>query len=318
MAKYSDEELLDQIRSLADGDTPPTVQEFENCPKTAGSTTVQRRFGSWNEGVDAAGYPPKKQTHSRRELLALLKRAASTGKVEEIKETVDSYDFPVKKTYDRHFGGLTVAAIRGSISIDCSHREMAVPLTKRELHQLVEQIPQIDPFDQAVVIVSLLTGCDRTEHRCVSKEGIEDTETDSVILFPHKAKRGSRSVAIGPLYNQFVRSFDPLCVGRLKQSINFTDYPSVGHIAAGQLRRVSRAVDFEVNRPVVGFQESEYGPQVMHRDLRCTHYLFEYCQGASQAMLKRRLALSDNEIEHYHRYLDDDEGGWSVKIEWRD
>ncbi|MGQ3330902.1 homing endonuclease associated repeat-containing protein [Halorubrum sp. FL23] len=316
---YSDQELLDQIRSLADGEKPPTGPEFRDRPETVTASTVRRRFGSWNEAVRAAGYTPRKEgKYSEKELIEALKRASSEGDVKKIKDdTVSSCDFPSKETYRLQFGGVGVAALRGSISIDCSSRQKAVPLNKMELCQLVEQIPQIDPYDQAVIMVSLLTGCDKSEHKWVAKEGIEDTKTGPVIIFPLKAKRGSRSVSVGVLYNQLVKEFDPICSGRLKQSIEFSGYPPEETTAHLPIRRTSRAINFDINRPVVNDLASRSGPQVLQRDLRCTHYLFEYCRGASQAMLKRRLALSDNEIEHYHRFLDDPKGdnGWSVKIE---
>jgi hypothetical protein len=195
---------------------------------------------------------------------------------------------------------------------------MAVPLTKPELYRFVGSIPDSSPRDQAVSLMALLTGCAPSEHKWVNKNGIEETETDSVILFPPESNRGSRSVSVGPLYNQLVKMFDVISSERLTNSIEFSTYPTSRYDAVCALRRVSRLIDFDVSRTIVGERQSRSGPRVSHNDLRCTHYLFERCRGASQAMLKRRLALSDSEIKHYHRYLDDDEDGWTVRIEWRE
>jgi len=246
MSKYSDQELLDQIRGLADGERPPTVREFEDSPETASARTVGLRFGSWNEGVRAAGYTPRKNQYCKEELIEALNRAASTGEIKNIRDnTVSSCDYPSKDAYQRLFGGVIVAALRGSVNIDCSNRRKAVPLNKKELYQLIEQIPQIDPYDQAVIMTSLLTGCHKSEHEWVAKEGVEDTKTDSVIIFPPEAKRGSRSVSVGALYNQFVKMFDPISSGRLKQSIEFSRYPpesvtahwvTSSHIESNRLR----------------------------------------------------------------------------------
>jgi hypothetical protein len=318
---YSKEKLIDQINHLVEGEKPPTWQDFNECPETAAAKTITDKFGSYREGIRAAGYVPRQEQieFDKKELITALHRAASTGNIKQLKYNRDSNcDFPSPSTYKNHFGGIPVAAIRGSIDIDCSKRHRAVPLTKTELKQFISQIPKVDPIDQATAIVSLLTGCTHNEHNWVDRESIKDTKTDSVILFPSKAERGGRSISIGALYNQLVREFDSISTERLNQSISFSNYPFRKEDARGSLRRLSRAVNFDVDRQVIGGQKSTVGPQVLHRDIRCTHYLFERCRGASQAMLKRRLALSDSEIRHYHRFLDNPENeyGWSVKIDW--
>ena len=304
--QYTDEELLDQIHQLADGDTPPTTKQFDNHSETADSTTVHRRFGSWNEAVRAAGYSAQ---YTKKDLLAALQQAVATDNIDQIVYS-ETHNYPDKSTYARIFGGITVAALRGSIDIGRRRRTRAVPLTKEELHKFVGLIPQLDPRDQAISMVALLTGCADSEHKWVG-EGIEDTETDSAILFPAESERGNRSVAIGPLYSQFVRRFDAISTERLRQAVEYSSYPPARVAARTTLTRIAERIEFDMNN-------LESRTAVLHRDLRCTHYLFEFCHGASKAMLKRRLALSDNKIEHFHRFLNEDEESWSVRIEWRD
>lgn len=315
----SKDELIGQIDSLANGEKPPTAKEFRDCPDTGSVTAVITQFGSWSKGVEAAGYESRVGSYNETQLLVALQRAATKGDVERIKHVGHNRgDYPTKRPYVLHYGGVEVAAVRGSIDIDSPNRGRAVPLTKSELIQFVDSISEANPHDQAVALLALVTGCDPREHRWVAENGIETTETDSVVLYPPESERGSRSVSVGPLYNQLVKMFDAVTTGRLTNSTKFSVYPPGAVEAMCSLRRVSRAIDFDVNRSTLGTQPSHTGPRVLHRDLRCTHYLFERVRGASQAMLKRRLALSDAEIEHYHRYLDDDESGWTVKIEWRD
>lgn len=312
------QELLGQIQSLASGIQPPSMPEFDNHPETDSSDSVIRHFGSWNKGVRAAGCVPNRG-FSDRELMEALQQAASVGDLDQLKDdTGNNPDYPTKGIYCKRLGGVTVAAIRGSIDVDCLYRKRAIPLTEGELRQFNEVLPEVAPHNQAVGLVALLTGCDRTEHTWVGENGIETTKTDPVIIFPAESSRGSRSVSVGNLYNQLVRVFDSISPERLTQSIEFSRYPSPDTQAEVVLRRIAERIEFDVDRPVVGKHNSYSGPQVLHRDLRCTHYLFEYSKGASQAMLKRRLTLSDDEIEHYNRYLDQDEDGWTVAIEWRD
>jgi hypothetical protein len=317
----SEEELLNQIDSLADGDEPPSHEEFKNNSETASTEQVKNRFGTWNNAVKTAGYERSQLVLTQEQLLANLQRAISAGELNQIRrENVDTGDYPSKQTYENQFGGVTVAAVRGSIDIDTTGRQKAIPLTRGELTDFIDSISKADRCDQAVALMSLLTGCDSTEHKYIWEYGMEDTATDSVIVFPQESKRGNRSVSVGPLYNQFVKMFDPVSSERINHSIDFSTYPPSSSNAIAAIRRISRSVGFDVSRQTISEKSARTGPLVTHRDLRCTHYLFEYCRGASQAMLKRRLALSDNEIEHYHRFLNDPEceDGWSVKIEWRD
>lgn len=63
---YSDEELLNQIRLVAeDVGRTPSCEDFDNHPDTCGKDTVINRFGSWNEPIEKAGLTPRKSGHAR-------------------------------------------------------------------------------------------------------------------------------------------------------------------------------------------------------------------------------------------------------------
>lgn len=327
MPKYTDKELLDQIRELTreNAGTPPTSGEFGDHPETTSFQVVVRRFDTWNKAIKQAGYTPESyRSFSRQELLSELQRAASDQEVERISRFLRSNDcgFPSASTYEKRFGGAAVAAVRGSISVNRSFRKRAVPLTPFELRQFIDHIPQLGTDEQAIALISLLTGCNEDEHGWVSKIGIDETETDPVITFPSSSKRGVRTVSIGPVYSKLVREFNPVEPARVKQSIAFSSYPYNAPNSRHALRRTARSIKFDVDRQTVGDRAYERGPNVLHRDLRCTHYLFEYTRGSSQTWLAERLALTDDEIRHYHRFLDDPADpsvdGWSVAIGWRD
>jgi hypothetical protein len=256
--------------------------------------------------------------YSQKELLEAIQQAVSNGETELLRPHDGDRKYPSFQTYSRQFGGVKVAALRGDIDADCTERKSAIPLTETELNQFIDLIPQLDPSDQAVALAALLTGCAKSEHKYIAEEGIEHTETDSAVIFPTNSYRGSRSVSVGPLYNQFVKVFDPISTERFEQAIEFSDYPPSESLSALTLFCIFSPINFDIDRPIVRKQRYRSGPQVLHRDLRATHYLFERCRGTSQAMLKRRLGLSDYEIKNYNRFLDVDEDGWSVRIEWRD
>ena len=75
---YSDAELLDDIRDLAaEFGRPPTLAEYDDHGMAA-KTTVTRRFGGWNEALEAAGFDPREPTSAipDEELLAALRELA--------------------------------------------------------------------------------------------------------------------------------------------------------------------------------------------------------------------------------------------------
>jgi hypothetical protein len=58
--KYSDEELLEEIRRVNEAvrPTPPRKSDMEEVGNIA-PRTIQLRFGSWNEAVRRAGFTPR-------------------------------------------------------------------------------------------------------------------------------------------------------------------------------------------------------------------------------------------------------------------
>lgn len=58
--KYTDEELLDEVRRLKEElGHPPTLQEFRNQSEHS-ATTYYNRFGSWSDAVELAEFSPRK------------------------------------------------------------------------------------------------------------------------------------------------------------------------------------------------------------------------------------------------------------------
>lgn len=60
--KYSDDELLDDLRALADrvSKRPPTKADM-NERRAHSARTYQLRWGSWSAAVEAAGFEPREQ-----------------------------------------------------------------------------------------------------------------------------------------------------------------------------------------------------------------------------------------------------------------
>jgi len=56
---YTDSEIRDHIRRVADGDRPPTMQEFRADEQAPSATAAINHFGGWNDAIEAAGFEPR-------------------------------------------------------------------------------------------------------------------------------------------------------------------------------------------------------------------------------------------------------------------
>ncbi|MYL67777.1 homing endonuclease associated repeat-containing protein [Halorubrum distributum] len=112
---HSDEDLLDEIRrvaEVADSDGAPSLSEFDEHSDIADST-IHRRFGSWNEGVAAAGFEPNpsKTPIPEEELAAELHRIRDTvGHLPTMDEMRANGSYSVS-TYKNRYGSWTNALL---------------------------------------------------------------------------------------------------------------------------------------------------------------------------------------------------------------
>lgn len=107
--QYSEAELLAALRQMADDrDRPPTSTEMkQEGPHTA--KTYERRFGSWDAALDAAGLDTIERGYTEAELRAELRRLADV--VEGTPTTLDVQEQGriSMDTYYRRFGSLAAA-----------------------------------------------------------------------------------------------------------------------------------------------------------------------------------------------------------------
>ncbi|WP_435099884.1 homing endonuclease associated repeat-containing protein [Halorubrum sp. N11] len=110
---YSDEELLAAIRAVAahtESAGAPTLQEFRDHGSMA-ATTVTRRFGSWQEAVEKAGFEPRSpaESISKADLLEELHRVADVVDQIPTGEQMTSEGAYSVSAYQTHFGSWTAA-----------------------------------------------------------------------------------------------------------------------------------------------------------------------------------------------------------------
>lgn len=113
MPTYSDEDLLEELRrvaDVADADGAPSIPQFNEHSDIAAST-IRRRFGSWNKGVSKAGFEPNPygSVISDDELAAELKRLReAVGHPPMISEMNEQGAYSVT-TYKNRFGSWRAA-----------------------------------------------------------------------------------------------------------------------------------------------------------------------------------------------------------------
>jgi len=108
--EYTRAEILDHIRRLADGDTPPACEELQADPAAPSKSTVRNRLGCWNEAVKAAGFEPRTQYGrdargwSDDEILGHIERLADGDEPPTSEEFSADADAPAHRTAINHFG----------------------------------------------------------------------------------------------------------------------------------------------------------------------------------------------------------------------
>jgi len=111
--QYSRDELISHIQRLADGDDPPTRQEYADDDDAPSPSTVLIHFGTWNTAVEAAGYDPNgkgpNQQYSRDELISHIQRLADGDDPPTQREYAADDDAPSLSTVLRHFDSWNTA-----------------------------------------------------------------------------------------------------------------------------------------------------------------------------------------------------------------
>jgi hypothetical protein len=106
--QWSDAEIITHIQRLADGDDPPTQQEFNADTDAPSVPTVRRYFGSWNDAIEAAGYQPREGHRGRKqwsdaEIITHIQRLADGDNPPTRSEFTVDTDAPSAKTVERYF-----------------------------------------------------------------------------------------------------------------------------------------------------------------------------------------------------------------------
>jgi hypothetical protein len=99
--QITEEELLEEIHRLAEGDTPPTQREMGSDGRY-NTSTYHDRFGSWNAALRQAGFPPNLEiTISTKDLLTDLRDVTDRSRAPSQKEYNKEGNYSTKPITDR-------------------------------------------------------------------------------------------------------------------------------------------------------------------------------------------------------------------------
>jgi len=107
--RWTEEELLDKLRELADGDNPPTENELEAASDAPSSRTYARRFGAYTTACELAGLDARDRgcyanRYTDDELIEWIHQLEKNGKPPEFGDMKDCDEAPSPIIYRERFG----------------------------------------------------------------------------------------------------------------------------------------------------------------------------------------------------------------------
>lgn len=115
---YSDREILNQIKQVADGDVAPPSREFDDVKNTVSVSTIQSRFGSYNNAVRKAGLEPWSEKTTKQDVIEQLQHISENGVAPGIKEFNDHDYTSSQQVIYTHFNGYPEAVKAAGLNRD--------------------------------------------------------------------------------------------------------------------------------------------------------------------------------------------------------
>ena len=117
--KEKRKEIINNIERLANGDIPPTREEFDQDEQAPAATTTTTYFESWNDAVESAGFEPnspgRKQVYTDEELIGHIQRLGDDGIAPSHRAVNDDPDAPSILVYINRFGSWQEAVDRAGM-----------------------------------------------------------------------------------------------------------------------------------------------------------------------------------------------------------
>jgi len=149
---YSDEELLEDIRAVADVvERSPSLQDYRDHGEIA-VTTIIRRFDSWQDAVARAGFEPHNANTKipEADLLAELQRLADEHGGRPTVETMNEHGEYWTSTYKHRFGSWSAALAEAGFEPADARREPRISEAEliAELRRLANELGEPPTFEE--------------------------------------------------------------------------------------------------------------------------------------------------------------------------
>jgi hypothetical protein len=150
--RYTDEQILSELKSCAERMRSPTMREFLADPETTvHPQTVIEHFGSWNRAKRKAGLVPRRFA-TREELLALLQELGEElGRVPTARD-IDEHRgrMPSKSLYWHTFGSLTNALREAGFDVPVGEERLERALDQgMRLAKRLKRLPKFADWAEA-------------------------------------------------------------------------------------------------------------------------------------------------------------------------
>lgn len=283
MYTYSRQELIDELQRLADDlGKVPTALEMEESGQI-GHKTFERRFGSWNEALEAAGFPLNNEWDiSERRLLEAF-RCLANGNLAPQKQQIVEGEFSVS-LYQKK-GGIWQAAVRAGLA-PYNRR----PLTDQQFNDFFDAaVDGSNPTRQLVVQLFQFTGLTPEVITNFTDDWITKQPTGTVVTVPDEFTTSESEWVF-----KLPQTFDDGRKTNLSEFIQwyFDQYNSIQINAETACRDAVHhtAKDASLNRRIV---ETPIGPapEVRPTDLRTTGGVRLARNNAPAKRIRRHLGL---------------------------
>lgn len=300
-----DEDLLNEINRLADGESPPTTREFANEAEY-GLSTVLRRWGTWNKALQEAEFAPTKEVNiSDEKLLNVLREDAQGPVAPDVRSSTYG-----DRTYYRRFGSYWRACVQAGLQPDRRR-----PLTHSESQEFFEaSLKQTKPQHRLIGLLAQFTGLPAKWLPEISPDWVTIRAESVIVTVPaNETTSGERwTFKIPNAWNSKSKGRqDTTLPGLLTWALEQDG--SVGFTAGIEriLCRIARDAELH-NREQVHREQVGSVPLVRPGDLRATGGVQMARNGASARRIRRHLGIEHTnwkaDVEDFFLWLDVHEG----------
>lgn len=153
MYNYSDDELIDMIKNLGVKlNKTPTLQDLKNEKDYPHISVFRKRFGTWNDILELAGFKKNKiiKSYTDDELIELLQKLANElGRTPTKRDMNKSKGYPSYATYYYRFGNWNNALQKAGLEINevLEYTDDELINYLQKLHEKLGKVPTIYDMD---------------------------------------------------------------------------------------------------------------------------------------------------------------------------